>query len=113
MVRDPLPDPKRKRLEKVFAVASKKAAASTTPSDFDYVTELVGQCVLGDPSNPAYVRAYIESLQKKYGNNRKGSPLAQFKERGARGALKKALGQEQWDEVIQQGLKVLAVNPWD
>jgi tetratricopeptide (TPR) repeat protein len=111
--REPLSPAKRKRLEKVFEVASKKAAASTAPGDFDYVTELVSQCVLGDPSNPTYVRAYIESLQKKYGNNRKGSPLAQFKERGARSALKKALAQEHWDEVIQHGLKILAVNPWD
>jgi tetratricopeptide (TPR) repeat protein len=111
--REPLSSAKRKRLEKVFEVASKKAAASTTPADFDYVTELVAQCVVGDPSNAAYVKMYVESLQKKYGDNRKGSSLAQFKERGARSALKKALAQEQWDEVIQQGVKVLTVNPWD
>ena len=111
--REPLSLAKRKRLEKVFEVASKKAAASTTPADFDYVTELVGQCVLGEPGNAAYVRMYVESLQKKYGDNRKGSSLAQFKELGARSALKKAVAQEQWDEVIQQGMKVLAVNPWD
>ena len=43
----------------------------------------------------------------------KRGPLAQFKERGARSALKKALAQEQWDEAIRQGLKVLTVNPWD
>ena len=111
--REPLSLAKRKRLEKVFEVASKKAAASTTSSDFDYVTELVGQCAAGDPSNATYVRAYIENLHKRYGNNRKGSSLAQFKELGARSALKKAVAQEQWDEVIQQGMKVLAVNPWD
>ena len=111
--REPLSPAKRKRLEKTFEVASKKAATSTTPSDFDYVVELVAQCVLGEPGNATYVRAFIENLQKKYGNNRKGSSLAQFKELGARSALKKALAQEQWDEVIQHGVKVLAVNPWD
>ena len=77
------------------------------------MTDLLSQCVSGDPGNPIYVRAYVENLQKKYSNNRKGSPLAQFKERGSRSALKKALAQEQWDEVIQHGLKVLTVNPWD
>lgn len=104
---------KKKRLEKVFEVATKKAATAATANDFDYIADLVGQCVLGEPGNPTYVRTYIENLQKKYGNNRKGSPLAQLKEWGARGAIKKAVGQEQWDEVIAQGLKVLAVNPWD
>jgi tetratricopeptide (TPR) repeat protein len=111
--REPLSPAKRKRLEKVFEVAGKKATSSTTPGDFDYVAELVGQCMLGEPGNAAYVKMFVESLQKKYGNNRKGSSLAQFKELGARGALKKAVAQEQWDEVIQQGMKVLAVNPWD
>lgn len=98
----------------VFDAANKKIATATAPDDFDYVAnKLLVQCVLGDLGNAYYVRSYLECLQKKYGNNRKGSPLAQFKERGARSALKKALAQEQWDEVIQQGVKVLAVNPWD
>ena len=66
----------------------------------------------GDPGNVDYVRTYIENLQKKY-RNRKIGPLAHFKERAARSALKKALAQQQWDEVIQHGLKVLTVNPWD
>jgi tetratricopeptide (TPR) repeat protein len=69
--------------------------------------------VAGDPNNANYLRAFVENLQKKYNNNKKGKPLAQFQERGSRSALKKALAQEQWDEVIQHGLKVLAVNPWD
>jgi tetratricopeptide (TPR) repeat protein len=108
--REPLTPAKRKRLEKVFEHVSKKA---TTANDFDYFTELLSQCVVGDPSNGAYVRAYIENLQKKYGNNKKGSSLAQLKEWGSRSALKKALAQEQWDEVIRHGLKILTVNPWD
>jgi tetratricopeptide (TPR) repeat protein len=111
--REPLTPPKRKRLEKVFEVACKKAAAATVANDFDYVADLLLQCVAGDPGNAIYVRAYIENLHKKYGNNKKGSALAQFKERGARSALKKAIAQGQWDEGIQHGLKVLTVNPWD
>ena len=109
-VREPLSPARQKRLEKVFEHATKK---STTSTDYDYITELLSQCVLGDPGNLEYVRTYVENLQKKYNNNRKGSPLAQFKERGSRSALKKALAQQQWDEVIEHGLKVLTVNPWD
>jgi tetratricopeptide (TPR) repeat protein len=111
--REPLSAAKKKRLEKVFEVASKKAASSTAAGDFDYVSELMGQCVAGDPGNAAFVKAYVENLQKKYADNRKGASLAQFKELGARNAVKKAVAQEQWDEVILQGIKVLAVNPWD
>jgi tetratricopeptide (TPR) repeat protein len=99
----------RKRLQKCFEHASKQ----TSQNNFDYATELLTQCVAGDPSNVLYVRSYIENLQKKYANNRKGAPLAQMKERGARSAIKKATSEQHWDEVIQNGLRVLAVNPWD
>ena len=113
MVREPLADLKRKRLEKLFEIATKKAATASTPNDFDYLTDLLSQCVAGDLGNAAYVRVYLENLQKRFGNPKKISPLVQFKERGARSAVKKNLAQEQWDEVVLHGLKVLAVNPWD
>lgn len=111
--REPIPPSKRNRLEKVFEVACKKAAAAANANDFDYVTNLLLECVTGDPANGVYVKAYIENQQKKYGNNKKGAPLAQFRERGARSAFKKALSQCQWDEAIRQGLTILTVNPWD
>jgi tetratricopeptide (TPR) repeat protein len=104
---------KRKRLEAQFDTATKKVATAETAEDFTYPIELFAQCVIGDPGNTPYVQGYIEALQKKYKNNRKGSPLAQFKERGSRSALKKALAEEKWDDVIAHGVKILAVNPWD
>ncbi|MEN6458634.1 MAG: tetratricopeptide repeat protein [Thermoguttaceae bacterium] len=111
--REPLSPTAKKRLEKVFEVGSKKADTAAVSADFDYATELLRQCVSGDPSNALWVKRYLENLQKKYGNNKKGAPLAQFKERGSRGALKKALAQGNFDEAIRQGLKALTVNPWD
>ncbi len=60
-----------------------------------------------------YVRAYVETLQKKYHQNGKGSRLARFKERGVRNAWKNAQEEQRWDEAIQHGLKLLGVNPWD
>ncbi|MFZ5828978.1 MAG: hypothetical protein ACOY3P_02780, partial [Planctomycetota bacterium] len=101
--RQPLSPATRKRLQKAFEHASRQ----TAQSQFDYAAELLTQCVVGDPANILYVRSYIENYQKKYGNNRKGSSLAQFKELGARSAIKKALNDEHWDEVIRQGVKVL------
>ena len=57
--------------------------------NFDYATELLAQCVIGDPSNLSYLQSYIGNLQKKYNNNKTGSKLAQFKERGSPNAQKR------------------------
>ena len=51
---------------------------------------LVSQCVMGDPSSVKYAKAYLDNLRKKYKNNRKGSPLAMFKERASRKAMRTA-----------------------
>lgn len=107
--RQPISPATRKRLQKCFEHASKQIGQN----NHDYATELLTQCVLGDPSSVLYVRSYVENLQKKYGNNKKGAPLAQIKELGARSAIKKAGGESKWDDVIKHGLKILAVNPWD
>ena len=107
--RKPLTPATRKRLQKCFEHASKQ----TSQDNFDYATELLTQCVTGDPGNLLYMRSYIENLQKKHGNNKKGAAMAQFKEMGARSGLKKAAGGSNWDDAIKHGLKVLTVNPWD
>jgi tetratricopeptide (TPR) repeat protein len=104
-------DPKAKRLKKCFEHASKQMAQENY--NFDYVTELFSQCVLGEPGNQVYVQSFLGNLHKKFGNVKKIGPLAQFKERGARSVLKKALAQSDWQEVIKNGLTVLKVNPWD
>ena len=107
--REPISPAARKRLQKCFEHANKQISQE----NYDYATELLSQCVLGDPGNFHYLQTFVGNLQKKYGNNKKGSPLAQFKERGARSAVKKALGQGEWDEVLKNGVAVLKVNPWD
>ena len=83
--REPLPPAKRKRLEKIFEVAKKKAESAANTNDFDYIADLLIQCVSGDPGNAYYVQMLLENLQKKYKQNKKGAPLAQLKVRG-RGA---------------------------
>ena len=99
----------KKRLQKCFEIASQKMAQE----NYDYATELFSQCVWGDPGNKAFVQNFLGNLQKKYANNRKGSSFGQFKELGARSAVKKALAQSDWDEVVKNALAVLKVNPWD
>jgi tetratricopeptide (TPR) repeat protein len=114
-VREPLSPAKQKRLEAMLEHARQKVTSDKPDfkPDYDYATELLTQCVLGNPSNIFYVKAYIENLQKKYNNNKTGKTLAKFQELGARKAQKKALDQEHWDEAIKQGLKILTANPWD
>ena len=41
---------KRKRLEKIFEDRQQEGGGRGA-NDFDYVTDLLGQCVLGDPGN--------------------------------------------------------------
>ena len=114
--REPLTPVKQKRLERIFEYATKRAGTAGPPGtsvDFDQITERLTECVVGDPGNVVYVRAYLENLQKKYNDNKRGSRLAQLQVLGTRNALKKAVLQEKWDDIITHGLKVLTANPWD
>ena len=99
----------RKRLQKIFEAGNKQEAQNK----FDFASTLYIDCVRGDPGNLEYVQSFMTNLHKKYGSVKKLGPMVQFKERGARGALKKAIAQCDWDEALQQGFTVLLVNPWD
>jgi tetratricopeptide (TPR) repeat protein len=109
----------KKRLQQAFAHASK--AMEQEKCQHDYVTGLLTPCVVGDPAERAYAEKFLENLRKKYKNNRKGDPLAFIKERGARGAIKKALAESEkrvltpaeWEEVFKHGTAILKINPWD
>ncbi|MCE5302780.1 MAG: tetratricopeptide repeat protein [Planctomycetaceae bacterium] len=101
---------KRVRLEEAFKRAGKKAV---TPQDFDFAADLLAQCVIGDPGNPVYVRAYLENLHKKFQNHKKNNQAGWFARRSVDGALKKALAQRLWDEAIRHGLEALRKDPWD
>jgi tetratricopeptide (TPR) repeat protein len=105
----------RKRLLKLFEAGNKQAsqASPTSPDKYDYATELYAECVRGDPGNLEFLQSFMTNLHKKHVSAKKLGPMVQFKERGARAAVKKAIAQCDWDEAIQQGISVLIVNPWD
>ena len=96
----------RKRLQKL----SRPATSRRSQDKFDYASELYTECVRGDPGNLEYLQSFMTNLHKKYGSAKKLGPMVQFKERGARAALKKAIAQCDWDEAIQQGITVLLVE---
>jgi tetratricopeptide (TPR) repeat protein len=99
----------RKRLQKLFEAGNKQGSQDK----LDYASDLYTECVRGDPGNLEYLQTFMTILHKKCGSLKKLGPMLQFKERGARAALKKAIAQCDWDEAIQQGISVLLVNPWD
>jgi tetratricopeptide (TPR) repeat protein len=114
-----IPPALRKRLERLFEAAQKQeglyeASQKQEAQDkLNYAIDLYSQCVSGDPGNLVYLQGLMPALHKKYVSAKKLGPMVQFKERGARAALKKAVAQRDWDEAIQQGILVLLVNPWD
>jgi tetratricopeptide (TPR) repeat protein len=81
--------------------------------NFDYASELLSQCVTGDPSNFAYLQAFLANLKKKYGNNKKGHNMAFMKKATLGRAVSKAAGQKDWLGVIKAGVESLRINPWE
>jgi tetratricopeptide (TPR) repeat protein len=102
-------DKQRKRLQKLFEAASKQDSLEK----YDYATDLYSQCVHGDPGNYEYLRCFMSLLHKRYVSAKKLGPMAAFKARAEKAALKKAVAQCNWDEALQQGIDALVTNPWD
>lgn len=98
----------RRRLQQCFEHATK--LAEQEKYDFDYANKLLTDCVQNDPSNLQYVEAFLQNLQRKYNNNKRGAAFAGF---GGRGGFKRALSRGDWREVLKQGPLLLATNPWD
>lgn len=108
--RQPLAPAVRRRLQSAFEFGTKSAGQG----QFDYAHEMYTQCVVGDPSNPIYVKALLANLSKKYNNNKKGGgTMANMKTMGARASLKKSVAMKKWEDVLKTGLEALKHNPWD
>jgi len=78
--------------------------------DFDYANTMFTECVARDPGNLIYVEAFLDNLQRKFKNNKKGGRLRGF---GGKGNLKKAVAKKDWMGVIAAGLDLLKGNPWN
>ena len=81
--------------------------------NFDYATELLAGCFLGDPTNLLYIQTLLGNLKQKFNNNKKGDRFSLIKGVGARGMCKKAAMQKDWKGVLKHGIDVLRLNPWD
>lgn len=105
----PLSTAARQRLQKVFEHGQR----CVDVQDYDYANRLFTQCVVEDPCNLVYLQNFVLNLQKKYGDNRKGSRLAGLKIKSQRSSLSKAVGKGQWEEAMTAACAALALNPWD
>jgi tetratricopeptide (TPR) repeat protein len=107
--RQPLPPAVRARLQKFFQYGTEKSATG----NFDYAAEMYQNAVVGDPSNPIYVKALLNNLSKKYANNKTGAKMANLKLATTKLSIKNSTRQKKWDDVLKTGLEALLVNPWD
>ena len=105
----PLTAASRQRLQKVFEHGQRCAEKQ----DFDYANKLLTQCVVEDPGNLVYLQSFLANLQKKYGDNQKGSRLAGLKIKSKRSSLNKAAAKGDWEAALQAACAALALNPWD
>lgn len=106
---DDCPDDPYGNLRRLFESAIQSAAKG----DYDYATLQFTRCVIGDPGNVIYVRNFITNLQKKYDHNKKGAKFGRVKSAGAKKSLEEAVASQDWPGVIESGVEVLKINPWD
>jgi tetratricopeptide (TPR) repeat protein len=108
--RQPLPAATRQRLQKCFEHGSRSAAKS----DFDYATNMFEICVKGDPSNRLYAGEFLNTLVKKYKDNKKGAGFTSAPKLNLlKGSIKKSAYSKDWATIIKTGVDVLKLNPWD
>jgi len=106
----PMSPAKRRRLQQLFEHGSKAAEQN----NYDYASNLLGQCVVGDPGNRIYVGQYLNNLTRSYDSNPKNvSKLSSIKAAGSKTGLMNSSRQKDWPTVIKSGLDILKGNPWD
>lgn len=95
------------RLEQLYQRAQK---LSSVERNYDYAHELLAQCVMHAPASEVYAVAMLANLRAKHAGGSKKS--ASLFGQGNR-ALKKALQNNDWSAILQQGATLLKANPWD
>jgi tetratricopeptide (TPR) repeat protein len=106
---DPMSPAMRKRLQQCYD----RGTQNMQSGNFDYATELLTQCVIGDPGNQVYAQTFLGNLQRKYNNNKKGSTLASIRTAGSKAGMMNAGRKKDWPGLIKSGMEILKINPWD
>jgi tetratricopeptide (TPR) repeat protein len=99
----------RRRLQQCYEYGRRQLAQEK--KDHDYANTMFTECVVKDPSNLVYVEAFLDNLQDKFKNNKRGSRMLLGS--GSKGEFKKAAAKKNWIDVLRLGPDVLKSNPWD
>jgi tetratricopeptide (TPR) repeat protein len=103
----------RRRLQQQY----ERGKLNTKTGNFDYATELLTSCVVGDPGNPFYTDAFLANLYRKYNSGKKGGLLSSLRTAGSTASSKTSMlnanRKKDWTGVIRTGLEILKVNPFD
>jgi tetratricopeptide (TPR) repeat protein len=103
----------RRRLEQQY----ERGKQNTQTGNFEYATELLTQCVVGDPGNQTYTEAFLTNLHRKYSSSKKGGLLSSIRTAGSTAGSKTSMmnasRKKDWLGLIKTGLEVLKVNPCD
>jgi tetratricopeptide (TPR) repeat protein len=105
----PLTSAKKRSLKICFDHGT--AQASAKKPDYDYAVSMFTECVKGEPYHFPYLDAFLDTLKKKYKNNKKGARIKRYGT--AKAAFKKAVTKKEWPEVIRLAPEMLIPNPWD
>ena len=105
---EPIKPAMRRRLQVCFDHAQKQLQQKGGKADHDYAHTMLVQCVTNDPGNMVYVEAFLDNLHKKHKSNKKGGGGG-----GNRGPFKKAVKENNWEEILKAGPELLKSNPWD
>jgi tetratricopeptide (TPR) repeat protein len=103
----------RRRLQQQY----ERGKQNTHTGNFDYATELLTSCVVGDPSNQFYTEAFLTNLHRKYNSGKKGGIFSSLFAKGSTAAPKTSMAnanrKKDWPSVMKVGFEVLKVNPFD
>lgn len=106
--RKPISPAKRRQLQQCFEYGR----ANLAKGDIDYAIDMFTQAVQGDPGNLVYAQNYVDTLHKKYNNDKKGGKLG-FRGSSLRSTIKKSLAKEDYDAAWRACLEILRITPWD
>ena len=85
--RKPLTEVEKARNKQTFD----KGDQAAKRREWDYAIQMYSQSVAGDPNSLDYAKAFVETVQKKYDNNKKGGSFAAFKTMMPKATLNKSL----------------------
>ena len=98
----------RRRLQQCYD----RGMQNTQSGNYDYATEMLTQCVLGDPGNQIYAQSFSATCIASITTTKKGAHW-RASARQLQGGHDECRSKKDWPGMIKSGMEVLKINPWD